>query len=138
MWETTFDMLIWGRCDATSSIKKCPGLESNQHGVLTPPGPQPGASAYSAVYTSREFKRHCKNAGIKTNDRLMLHCLRKSWACNLADNGVPPQTLLKMGGWSEIGTVQKFYLKHSDANEKMAVDVLDRLMGGNRAVAERV
>ena len=79
--------------------------------------------------TLREFKRHCKNAGIKTNDRLMLHCLRKSWACNLADNGVPPQTLLKMGGWSEIETVQKFYLKHSDANEKMAVEVLDRLMG---------
>ena len=34
-----------------------------------------------------------------------------------------------MGGWSEIETVQKFYLKHSDANEKMAVEVLDRLMG---------
>ena len=29
--------------------KKCPGLESNQHEVLTPPGPQPGASANSAT-----------------------------------------------------------------------------------------
>ena len=78
--------------------------------------------------TLREFKRHCINAGIKTNERLMLHCLRKSWACNLAENGVPPQTLLKMGGWSDIETVQNFYLKNSDANEKKAVEVLDRLM----------
>ena len=78
----------------------------------------------------REFKRHCRNAGIKTHERLMLHCLRKSWACNLAENGVPPQTLLKMGGWSSIETVQKFYLKNTDENEKKAVDVLDRLMAG--------
>ncbi len=27
----------------------CPGLDSNQHGVLTPPGPQPDASANSAT-----------------------------------------------------------------------------------------
>ena len=33
--------------------KKCPGLESNQHGVLTPLGPQPNASANSAT---RAFK----------------------------------------------------------------------------------
>jgi hypothetical protein len=33
-----------------------------------------------------------------------------------------------VGGWSEIETVQKFYLKNSDANEKMAVEVLDKLM----------
>lgn len=65
----------------------------------------------------------------------MLHCLRKSWACNLADNGVPPQTLLKMGGWSEIETVQKFYLKNSDANEKMAIQVLDRLMGAEALIS---
>jgi integrase len=81
----------------------------------------------------REFKRQCKNAGVKTNDRLTLHCLRKSWACSLAENGVPPQTLLKMGGWSDIETVQKFYLKSSDENERRAVEVLDRLMG-SRAV----
>lgn len=80
--------------------------------------------------TLREFKRHCINAGIKTNERLMLHCLRKSWACNLAENGVPPHTLLKMGGWSDIETVQNFYLKNSDANEKKAIEVLDRLMAG--------
>lgn len=80
--------------------------------------------------TLRNFLRYCSNAGIKTNDRLMLHCLRKSWACNLAENAVPPQTLLKMGGWSDMETVQKFYLKNTDENEKRAVEVLDNLMVG--------
>ena len=35
---------------------------------------------------------------------------------------------MKMGGWSSIETVQQFYLKTSDANEKKAVDMLDKLM----------
>ena len=36
---------------------------------------------------------------------------------------------MKMGGWSSIETVQQFYLKTSDENEKRAVEMLDRLMG---------
>ena len=35
-----------------------------------------------------------------------------------------------MGGWSDIETVQKFYLKNTDENEKRAVKVLDNLMAG--------
>ncbi len=35
---------------------------------------------------------------------------------------------MKMGGWSSIETVQQFYLKSSDANEKKAVGVLEELM----------
>ena len=68
-------------------------------------------------------------AYILSNDKISQHCLRKSWACNLANNGVPPHTLMKMGGWSSIDTVQQFYLKTSDENEKRAVEMLDRLMG---------
>ena len=78
--------------------------------------------------TLRQFETHCRNAGIKTDERLMLHCLRKSWACNLAESGTPPQTILKMGGWSDIETVQNFYLKNSDENEKKDDEILDRLM----------
>ncbi len=58
--------------------------------------------------------------------RLMIDLCRP---VNLAENGVPPQTLLKMGGWSDIETVQNFYLKNSDANKKKAVEGLERLMG---------
>ena len=71
---------------------------------------------------------YVRNAGIRTDEKLMLHCLRKSWACNLAESWIPPQTLLKIGGWSDIETVQKFYLKNSDENEKKAVEALDRLV----------
>ena len=45
-----------------------------------------------------------------------------------------PKSPLKMGGWSDIETVQNFYLKNSDANEKKAVEVLDRLMGSREEV----
>jgi hypothetical protein len=33
-----------------------------------------------------------------------------------------------MGGWSNIETVLKYYIKTSDENEKMAVRILDELM----------
>jgi len=78
--------------------------------------------------TLRDFKKCCRRAGIKTNDRLVLHCLRKSWASNLANSGVPAHTLMKLGGWSSIETVMQFYLKSSDENEKKAVEILDKLV----------
>jgi len=76
----------------------------------------------------RQFQKCCKKAGIKTHEKLVLHCLRKSWACNLANSGVPCHTLLKMGGWSSLETVQNFYLKSTDANEKKAVEILSKLV----------
>jgi len=59
----------------------------------------------------------------------MLHCLRKSWACNLAENEIDTKTLLELGGWSDIRVLDEFYSKASDANKKKAVEVLDKLMG---------
>ncbi len=76
----------------------------------------------------REFKRYCKNAGIHTHERITQHCLRKSWACNLANSGVPINTLAKMGGWSSIKTCEVYYLKCSDANEQKAVEALNRMV----------
>ncbi len=70
----------------------------------------------------------CIRAGIKTHEKLMLHCLRKSWACNLAENGIGNKTLLELGGWSDVRVLDEFYSKASDANKKKAVEVLDRLM----------
>lgn len=76
----------------------------------------------------RNFKKHCVAAGIKTNEKLTLHCLRKSWACNLASCGTPIQTLMKLGGWSEAKTCEKYYLKSTDANEEKAIHDLELLM----------
>ena len=79
--------------------------------------------------TLRDFTVSRKNAGIETNDRLNLHCLRKSWACNLAENGVSPKTLCELGGWSDPSVLHEYYSKATDANKDKARQVLDDLMG---------
>ena len=46
----------------------------------------------------RNFKVHCRNAGIKTREKLNLHCLRKSYATNLANAGTPVHTFDEIDG----------------------------------------
>lgn len=75
-----------------------------------------------------QFLMHCRKAGIKSAHKLTLHGMRKSWACNLAKNGVPTHTLMKLGGWSSIETCQQYYLQSTDANEKRAVEILDQMV----------
>lgn len=58
--------------------------------------------------------------------------MRKSWATNLANAGVPIQTLMKLGGWSSIECCQKYYLKSTDANEQQAVQVLNGLFENSK------
>ena len=70
----------------------------------------------------------CHRAGIKVDTSLTLHCLRKSYAQNLADNGTPISTLKSLMGHSDIQTTSKFYLQSTDANEQRACQALDRIM----------
>jgi len=86
------------------------------------------SNAYWLNNVRRDFVKHCEQAGIETSEKLCLHTCRKSYAQNLADNGVPAITLCKLIG-STMRVVEEFYLRTSDANDKFAVDVLDRLMG---------
>jgi integrase len=79
---------------------------------------------------TRDFKVYCKNAGIKTREKLNLHCLRKGWACNLAENGISPKTLCDLGGWSDPSVLHEYYSKATDANKDKAKQVLDGLLGG--------
>ena len=67
----------------------------------------------------------CRRAGILTNEKLTIHCLRKSYAQNLADTGTPIHTLKKMMGHRSVKTLECFYIRSSDANEAMARKVLD-------------
>jgi hypothetical protein len=53
-----------------------------------------------------------------------LHCLRKDWACKLAENGIFPKTLCDLGGWSP-----SVLNKATDANREKAKQVLDGLLG---------
>ncbi len=81
----------------------------------------------------RDFKRRCLRAGIKTDLKLNIHGLRKSWATNLANSGkVPPKTLCELGGWASIRTCEEYYLKNTDANRQRACEVLNELAGGGK------
>ena len=64
------------------------------------------------------FHQMCVRAGIHTDDKLSVHCLRKSYGTNLADLNTPTHTLKEMMGHSSIITTQKYYLKSTDANKK--------------------
>jgi integrase/recombinase XerD len=77
----------------------------------------------------RNFRAACHRTGIKVDTSLTLHCLRKSYAQNLADNGTPISTLKSLMGHSDIQTTSKFYLQSTDANEERACQALDRIMG---------
>ncbi len=78
--------------------------------------------------TNRKFKLYCQRAGIITDDRLSVHCLRKSYGTNLADNGTPAHTLKDMMGHSDIKTTMTFYIKSTDANKLKAVEALEQMM----------
>jgi len=41
---------------------------------------------------------------------------------------------MKMGGWSDIETVLKYYIRTSDENEKKAVEILDKMMEDRQEV----
>lgn len=79
--------------------------------------------------TNRKFKTYCEKAGIITDDRLSVHCLRKSYGTNLADIGTPAHTLKDMMGHSDIKTTMTFYIKSTDANKLKAVEALEAMMG---------
>ena len=86
--------------------------------------------AYMMNNCLRDFKLYCKKAGIRTSLKLNIHGLRKSYATNLANSGqVPPHTLQKLLGHSDVKTSMDYYVGSSDANTERAVEALDRLMG---------
>jgi hypothetical protein len=44
---------------------------------------------------------------------------------------------MKMGGWSNIETVLKYYIKASDDDERKAVRISDELMGKGSGESEK-
>ena len=76
-----------------------------------------------------QFKHYCRKAGLNTNKKLNLHCLRKGYGMNLMKLGTPANTLKELMGHSSIVTTMKFYINSIDENKKKAVEGLDRLMG---------
>ena len=63
------------------------------------------------------------------DDRLSVHCLRKSYGTNLANLVTPVHILKELMGHSNIQTTMEYYLFSSDANKTKAVEVLEGLVG---------
>ena len=78
--------------------------------------------------TNRNFRVHCRKAGIITSDKLSIHTLRKAYGTNLADLGTPPHTLRSLMGHSSINTTMNYYIKTTDENKKKAVKGLEYLI----------
>jgi len=74
-----------------------------------------------------QFKRYCKKAGINTDEKLTLHCLRKSYAQTLADHGTPISTLMHLLGHSSVRVTGQYYIRSTDANEERACQILDNM-----------
>lgn len=57
----------------------------------------------------RDFKEHCRKAGIKPNGQLCLHTLKKNTGQNLADAGLPLKVVQYILGHSKSETTIKYY-----------------------------
>ena len=75
----------------------------------------------------RDAKTYLRKAGIELTASFDLKTLRKSYAQNLADNGVPPKTLAELLG-DDVRVVMKFYQRVTDSNKAAAICTLDRLL----------
>ena len=75
----------------------------------------------------REFKRHCKKAGIKAVGQLTVHTLRKSCGQNWADH-LPMNVVKELMGHSSIATNQEFYTQVDEDHEAKAARVVQELI----------
>ncbi len=57
----------------------------------------------------RDFKLHCRKAGIKLRGKLNIHALRKNMGQNLGNAGLPVQVAQKILGHSKTETTIKYY-----------------------------
>jgi len=110
------------------SSKRYEIVKTRWHNLLKAKKGRDWENRYMLNGVLRNFKSRCRAAGIKTNLKITLHGLRKSWATNLANSGkVPAHTLKELGGWSDIKICEEFYLQSSDANRERACEVLNAL-----------
>lgn len=110
------------------SLQRWPSLRKKWQKLLKGGNSNKWENHMVANNVLRNFRAACCRAGIKVDESLTLHCLRKSYAQNLADNGTPISTLKSLMGHSDIQTTSKFYLQSTDANEERACQALDRIM----------
>lgn len=84
-------------------------------------GPRlPAARVFSVKSIKRSFASASKRAGISG---ISFHVLRKTGATRLLDAGTSPKTVMKYGGWKDLGVLMRHYAGATEMEK--AAKVLD-------------
>jgi integrase len=75
----------------------------------------------------RNFRHHCKRAGIKPVGKFTIHTLRKCAGQNWADH-LPMNVVKELMGHSSIATTAEFYNQVDAEHEAKAARVIQRLI----------
>ncbi len=78
--------------------------------------------------TNRDFKSHCKRAGIELDGKCSVHTIRKSCGQNWALAGVPIKTLQYLMGHSNPDTTLKYYQQVDAASAAQAINDADEVL----------
>lgn len=55
-----------------------------------------------------------KETGKQDWKEVSAHDLRRTWATNLVQSGVPESNVMEWGGWTDFGTFRDHYFSESD------------------------
>lgn len=70
-----------------------------------------------------QINRICERAGLP---KVGIHGLRRSFASLCWREGLPPELTAKIGGWDDLGTMRKHYIKIAEKEKQQAVDQLKK------------
>jgi integrase len=76
----------------------------------------------------RDMRVHAKRAEIDFDGEFTIHCFRKSFGQNHADNGTPIKTLQYLLGHSSEKTTLEFYTQVPKDHADQARDIMERLL----------
>lgn len=88
---------------------------------------KPWRNRYMVNNVLRNFKRHCKRAGIRAVGKLSVHTLRKCAGQNWADY-LPMNVVKELMGHSKVETTLEFYNQVDSDHEAKAARIMQRLL----------
>lgn len=76
----------------------------------------------------RSLKVHLRHTGVLLDGKFTTHTLRKSFAQNMANSGMPIRTLQKLLGHSDEKTTLAYYTRVDDTSKAIARDAMDSMI----------
>ena len=93
-----------------------------------------GGKRISVSGVEKLFKKYCICAGITNPDKTRPHALRRTFACNLLEDGVDIKMVAELMGHKSIEVTHKFYAQYSSKARKEIMvnrDILPKEMNKN-------